>query len=181
MVLAPLCSGGVTHSVEGLPPTPAGTLWAPLSYHGPSEARKRWASPGLPPATPGTEVFQSFQSFSSPKKQARVSLGALIYDTCFACALFSAYSPLRPPHSCAEAPPLFLPAAAFPTPRMRRIAPISSLAPRNLLPSLPWCTAPSTGEAALFSKGIVIFVALGSLEDWEANGASGPCGWHCDR
>lgn len=128
MVLAPLCSGGVTHSVAGLPHTPAGTLWAPLSYHGPSEARKRWASPGLPPATPGTEVFQSFRSFSSPKKQARVSLGALIYDTCFACALFSAYSPLRPPHSCAER----LPHCSF---RLRLSPPLACV---ESLPSPLW-------------------------------------------
>lgn len=94
---------------------------------------------------------------------------------------FGLLAPAPSPQLRREAPPLFLQAAAFPTPRMRRIAPISSLAPRNLLPSLPWCMAPSTGEAALFSKGIVIFVALGSLEDWEASGASGSCGWHCDR
>lgn len=165
----------------GSPPHPrghsVGTSVVPWTLRSQKEVGFTWTAAGHT----RNRGMHSFRSFSSPKKQARVSLGALIYDTCFACALFSACSPLRPPHSCAEAPPLFLQAAAFPTPRMRRIAPISSLAPRNLLPSLPWCMAPSTGEAALFSKGIVIFVALGSLEDWEANGASGPCGWHCDR
>lgn len=78
----------------GSPPHPrghsVGTSVVPWTLRSQKEVGFTWTAAGHS-RNRGTH---SFRSFSSPKKQARVSLGALIYDTCFACAL--CFRPARP-------------------------------------------------------------------------------------
>lgn len=112
----------------GSPPHPrghsVGTSVVPWTLRSQKEVGFTWTAAGHT----RNRGMHSFRSFSSPKKQARVSLGALIYDTCFACALFSACSPLRPPHSCAER----LPHCSF---RLRLSPPLACV---ESLPSPLW-------------------------------------------
>lgn len=94
MVLAPLCSGGVAHSLQELCGyRTVGVDRDQPSHHGPSEARKRWAAPGL-----GLPLI-SIIFFTG--KQATVSLGIPTCRNLFCLhPLLLAYSPLSPPLGC---------------------------------------------------------------------------------